>query len=214
MDGNLVDLTCTEFVAQTFSKTPVPGGGSVAALVGTLGVGLEGMVCSLTQGKKKYAQYEEDIVRMAAKIENLKNRLLSLVDEDAKSFYPLSQVYSMNATTSDELRQKENKMQEVLKKAIQPPIEIIRECYQAAQFLEELSKKGSVLALSDVGCAAQLLRSATHSAWLNVLINLKGITDELFIQSCNAELLPMIDSTCHICDMVYEKISLQLQFSC
>jgi len=200
------ELSCRKFVDETFSKAPVPGGGGVAALVAALGAALGGMVCNLTTGKKKYAQYEEDIQRIMKEAEALKTSLMDMIDQDAKNFLPLSQAYGLPTSTDEEKKHKEEVMQKALKVAIQVPVEIVKVCYQAIKLQEELADKGSMLAISDVGCGVLCLKGAMMSGWLNVVINLKSITDEAYVADLKADLLPKLDEGQKICDEVYEKV--------
>jgi formiminotetrahydrofolate cyclodeaminase len=202
----LVQASCQGFVDETFSKAPVPGGGGVAALAGALGIALGGMVCNLTTGKKKYAQYEEDIQRMMKKAEELKARLLELIDEDAENFFPLSKAYGLPTTTDEEKKVKEETLQAALKVAVQGTIDIVKVCYESIKLQEELAGKGSKLAISDVGCGVLLLKGAMMSGWLNVVVNLNMITDEKYVEDLKAELLPMIEEGNKICDATYEKV--------
>lgn len=206
----LVQASCVGFVDETFSKAPVPGGGGVAALAGALGIALGGMVCNLTTGKKKYAQYEEDIQRIMKEAEALKSRLLELIDEDAENFYPLSKAYGLPKNTEEEKKIKEETLQKCLKVAIQGPVDIIKVCYASIKLQEELADKGSMLAISDVGCGVLLLKGAMQSGWLNVVINLNSITDEQYVADLRAELVPLMEEGCRICDEVYEKVLAKL----
>lgn len=210
--NNISTWSCEKFVDETFSKAPVPGGGGVAALVGSIGVALSGMVCNLTIGKKKYAMYEDDIQRIIKDAEKLKSDLLSLIDKDAENFYPLSQCYGLPANTDEEKAIKEEKMQAALKVAITAPIEIVKISYRAIKLHEELATKGSKLAVSDVGCGVLCLKSAMKSGWLNVMINLKSIHDEEFIESVEAELLPIIDAGEKLADDIYCNVESQLSY--
>ena len=206
----LVQASCVGFVDETFSKAPVPGGGGVAALAGALGTALGGMVCNLTTGKKKYAQYEEDIHRIMNEAAALKNRLLELIDEDAQNFFPLSKAYGLPKNTEEEKKIKEETLQKCLKVAIQGPVDIMKVCHDAIKLQEELVDKGSMLAISDVGCGVLLLKGAMQSGWLNVVVNLNSITDEKYVADLRAELVPLMDEGCRICDEVYEKVLAKL----
>lgn len=202
--------SCEKFVDETFSKAPVPGGGGVAALVGSIGAALAGMVCNLTTGKKKYAMYEDDIQRIVKEAETLKSELLSQIDKDAENFLPLSKCYGLPAETEEEKRIKEEKMEAALKVAIGAPIDIVRISYKAIKLHEELATKGSKLAVSDVGCGVLCLKSAMQMGWLNVLINLKSIKDAAFVASVTSELVPMIEDGEKLADSIYQEVKEQL----
>ena len=204
--------SCEKFVDETFSKAPVPGGGGVAALVGSIGAALAGMVGNLTTGKKKYAEYEEDIQRILADAKVLQDDLLSQIDKDAENFYPLSQCYGMKAETEEEKAAKEEKMQACLKVASSAPIDIVKLAYKAIKLHEELAVKGSKLAVSDVGCGVVCLKAALQSGWLNVMINLKSIHDEDYVKAVEAELLPLVSEGSELADRIYEDVKSQLAY--
>ena len=189
-----VQLSCEEFTNETFSKAAVPGGGGVAALVGALGTALAGMVGNLTAGKKKYAEYEEDIQRILAEAEELKADLLDMIDQDAENFLPLSKAYGLPQETDEEKKVKKETMQAALKVACEGPIDIVRASYKAIELHDELALKGSALALSDVGVGVQLLRAALISGWLNVLININMIEDAEYVSKIREELEPLVES--------------------
>ena len=178
----------------------------MAALTGALGTALGGMVCSLTAGKKKYAQYEDDIQRILQKTGELQQKLLQLIDEDAENFYPLSRAYGLPKDTEEEKKTKEETLQKCFKVAVQGPVEIMRICHEAVALEEELADKGSRLAVSDVGCGVLLLKAAMQSAWLNVVVNLNCITDQKFTEELRKELIPMMESDITICEEVYRKV--------
>ncbi len=199
-------VSCEEFTNLTFSKEPVPGGGGVSALAGALGAALGGMVCNLTSGKKKYAQYEEDIQRITNELSALKDEFIAMIDEDAKNFYPLSEAYKLPSSTDEEKNIKAQRLEECLKVAIKVPVSIVKASYNVLGLFEELSVKGSTLALSDVGCGVALLRSALTGGWLNVVINLNMIKDETFTKALRNELEPIVTSGKAKCDEIYEKV--------
>ena len=203
---DFAQASCTEFVTVLASNAPVPGGGGVASLVGALGVALGGMVCNLTTGKKKYAQYEEDIQRIMKEAEGLKQTMMGMIDQDAENFLPLSKAYGLPTSTEEEKQYKEETMQAALKVAIQVPVDIVKVSYQAIKLHQELADKGSKLAISDVGCGVLCLKGAMMSGWLNVVINLSSIHDEAYVSQIKDELLPMLEEGQKICDEVYEKV--------
>ena len=100
--GSISEKKCTEFVEALYSKAAVPGGGGAAALVGAVGTALAGMVGNLTTGKKKYAEFEEDIQRILKEAQALQDRLLAMIDEDAENFLPLSKAYGLPKETEEE----------------------------------------------------------------------------------------------------------------
>lgn len=210
--SNIPQWSCEKFADETFSSAPVPGGGGVAALVGSIGAALAGMVCNLTTGKKKYAQYEADIQRITGEARALMNELMAQIDRDAENFYPLSKCYGLPAGTEEEKAEKEQKMQAALKVAITAPIDIVRLAYKAIALHKELAEKGSKLAVSDVGCGVLCLKAAMQCGWLNVMINLKSIHDRDFVAAVERELKPMLAEGEAMADAIYADVAAQLAY--
>ena len=150
MTEKMMDRSCTDFAAVLAAKESVPGGGGAAAYVGALGVALCSMVGNFTTGKKKYAEYEQDVQRMLAEGEKIRTRLLELVEEDAAAFYPLSQAYGIpkEDPTRDE------QLEKCTKDALAGPLEMMRQIAKSIELLEEMNVKGSRMLISDVGCGA------------------------------------------------------------
>lgn len=211
MDADLIrEKKCTDFVQALYSKAAVPGGGGAAALVGAIGTALAGMVGNLTTGKKKYAEFEDDIQRILKEAQRLQDRLLEMIDEDATNFLPLAKAYGLPTATEAEKAKKEKTLEECTKVACGIPLEIVEVCYQAILLHEELVGKGSALAISDVACGVQCLRAGMISGWVNVLINIKTIKDADFVADVNNRVKPMLDKGIEICDHVYAEVEKQL----
>ena len=183
MTDKMMDLSCTEFAAELAAKVSVPGGGGAAAYVGALSVALCSMVGNFTTGKKKYAEYEEDVQRMLEEGEQVRARLLELVEEDAAAFYPLSQAYGIpkEDPTRDEVLEK------CTKDALAGPLEMMRQIARAIELLEGMNVKGSRMLISDVGCGAACAAAAMQAASLNVFINTKGLKDRDFAAKVESE---------------------------
>lgn len=207
---NISDKSCVEFVEVLASKSAVPGGGGAAALVGAIGMALGSMVCNLTIGKKKYAQYEENIKLILEQAGNLEKDLLSMIDEDAKCFLPLSKAYGLPTNTDEEKQIKSETMEKALKVACEVPINIVKVCYRAIKLHEDLVDKGSKLAISDVGVGVQCLRAAILSGQLNVIININSIKDEEYVEKVREEVNRLVEDGVKICDEVYSKVELAL----
>ncbi len=179
--------SCEQFLADLAGKAPVPGGGGTAALVGALGVALGNMVGSLTVGKKKYAAVEADILRLNRDSEVLRRELERLVTADAEVFEPLSRAYGLPKSTPEELEHRNRVMAQALEAACAVPMEIMECCARAIVLVEEYAEKGSVMAVSDAGCAAALCRAALEAASLNVFINTRSMADEDRAGALNAK---------------------------
>jgi len=193
---------CTEFIKELASKTPVPGGGGASALVGAVGVALGSMVANLTTGKQKYAEFEEDIQGILKKAKNLQDRLMQLIDEDADVFLPLSKAYAIpkDDPTRDEV------MEKALKDATEVPLEIMKSCVDAIELHEELSTKGSVMALSDVGAGVVICKAAMQAASLNVFINAKSIKDKDYVDAVVFVANDLLTIFSKMADEVFERV--------
>lgn len=200
------EKTCIEFVNVLASKSAVPGGGGAAALVGAIGMALGSMVCNLTIGKKKYAEYEESVNEILVKAREIEKKLLSMIDKDAKNFLPLSKAYGLPNSTEEEKKIKEEIMENALKVACEVPIDIVRVCFDAIKLHEDLVDKGSKLAISDVGVGVQCLRAAILSGKLNVVININSIKDMEYVEAIRKEVNSVVEEGVKICDEVYAKV--------
>lgn len=197
----LVEMTVSEFAAVMASDAPAPGGGSASALNGAIGAGLAAMVCALTVGKKKYAEYEALAVEAEKKAVALKDRFIEIIDSDTEAFNAVSAVFTMPKDTDEEKAARKAAMQEALKACTISPFEMMELATQALEVVTALVGKSNASAASDLGCAALNLRSAIQGAWLNVCINVGGIQDEAFAKEYRekgeallAKALPMADA--------------------
>ena len=192
-----------KFLAELASSAPTPGGGGAAALTGALGIALGNMVGSLTLGKKKYADVQEDIAELNAKAEALRAGFVALVDADAEAFAPLSRAYSIpkDDPARDEI------MEPALLKAAEPPLEIMRKCAEALDLIAGYAAKGSALAISDAGCAAALCGAAMESAALNVKINTKSMKNRAVADNINAEMNELLQKYFALSQEIYNDVS-------
>ena len=206
----IAEKSCIDFIEVLASKAAVPGGGGAAALAGAIGMALGSMVCNLTTGKKKYAQYEEAIQEILVKAAKLQEELLSMIDKDAEGFYPLSKAYGLPTSTEEEKQYKSETMEKCLKVACEVPMNIVRLCFDSIKLHEELVDKGSKLAISDVGCGVQCLRAAILSAQLNVIINVNSMKDREYAEQIEKECNELVQDGVKICDEVYQKVLVAL----
>lgn len=199
---NLTNQSCAGFAAVLASKAPVPGGGGASALVGALGAALGSMVCNYTIGKKKYAAVEEDVKAILAEAEELREKLLALVEEDAAAFEPLSRAYAIPKDDSG----RDEVMETCLRAAAAPPMELLRLSCRAIELHEALLDKGSVMVLSDVGTGVIFCWAALYGAWLNLKVNTKSMANRDCAQAMNAEADELVNKYWKIADEVYEAV--------
>ncbi|MDO4554011.1 MAG: cyclodeaminase/cyclohydrolase family protein [Lachnospiraceae bacterium] len=200
------ETPCNEFVEVLASKAPVPGGGGACALVGAIGTALGNMVGSLTVGKKKYADVEEEIIDLKEKCEKLQQEFLGLVEKDALVFEPLSKAYSLPKNTEEEKAKKARVMEQVLKDACSVPMEIMEKCCQAIDLIEVFAEKGSVIAISDAGVGAAFCKAALEGASLNVYINTKSMADREYAEELNQKADEMLSVYLKKADTIFDSV--------
>lgn len=188
----MLEQKTVEFLEALSSGAPVPGGGGASAAVGAFSCALGMMVTNLTAGKKKYADVEDEIIKIRSQLDILKKELVSLVDKDAEAFAPLAKAYSMPKGTREEMEEKEKVMEAALYDASIVPLEIMEKVLLALGHLRVLEEKGSRLAVSDVGAAVLFGRAALEGASLNVYINTKMMKDRERAECLNGRADSMI----------------------
>lgn len=207
----MIEQSCTSWLDDLASSKPAPGGGGAAALVGAVGVSLGAMVGSLTIGKKKYADVEEEMKQLVEKARELSQKLQSMVAADAEAFLPLSDGYRMPSSTEEEKAAKEAAIQAALIGATEVPLNILELCSEAMELIVEFQKKGSRLALSDAGCGAACCRAAMEAARLNVYINLKSMKDTEKIQRYESRMDDAFQRGVKLADAVYHEVEEELR---
>ena len=183
--------TCTEFVEVLSSKAPVPGGGGASALVAAVGTALGNMVGSLTVGKKKYADVEDEMWELKKKCDQLQKDFLHLIERDAEVFEPLSKAYGMPRETEEEKAEKARVMEAALKEACSVPMEIMEKCCEA---------------ISDAGVGAAFCKAALKGASLNVYINTKSMADRAYAEELNKKADAMLEKYTKIADETFDSV--------
>ena len=194
--------TCREFVKVLASDAPAPGGGGAAALVGAIGTALGNMVGSLTVGKKKYADVQDEIIALKAKCDELQKQLLDQVEADEINFLPLAKAYGI--PKDDPTRDKV--MEEATIIACSTPMKIMELCCEAIESIRVFAEKGSRLAVSDAGCGAVCCKAALQSASLNVFINTKSLKNREVAEEMNKKANDMLDKYCAIADDIFATV--------
>ena len=199
-----MDMTlesCRTFVEVLASNAPAPGGGA-AALVGANGTALGNMVGSLTVGKKKYADVEEEIIALKAKCDALQTELLDQVEADDKGFVPLAKAYGIPKDDPD----RDRILEEATITACAVPMHIMELCCQAIDCVAVFAAKGSRLAVSDAGCAAVCCKAALQAASLNVFINTKTLKNRDVAEEMNRHANVMLNKYGQMADEIFEDV--------
>lgn len=171
----LIDLSIAEFTDETASESMAPGGGSISAYVGALGVSLGTMVANLSAHKRGWDDRWEFYSRWAEKGQNYKNELLFLVDEDTNSFNKIMDAFRLPKSNESEIEFRKKAIESATIYATEVPLKVMQTAYNSMEVMNEMAKHGLQNSLSDAGVGALCARTAVIGAYLNVRINAKDI---------------------------------------
>src|SRR5262249_44756703 len=178
--STLAKMNVREFCNETLSDSPAPGGGSVAALMGALGASLGGMVANLSAGKRGWDDKLEYFSSWAVKAQQLKDELLSLVDEDTHAFNRVMDAFGLPKNSPEEKTARSAAIQEATKHAAEIPLKVMETAAKSYDLLSEMADNGNPASVSDVGVGALATRACIEGAAMNVRINLGQLKDEKF----------------------------------
>lgn len=199
---DMTQQSCRAFVEILASDAPAPGGGGAAALVGAIGTALGNMVGSLTLGKKKYAEVQEEIITLKAKCDALQRELLDQVEADEINFLPLAKAYGIPRDDPN----RDAILEEATVIACTTPMRIMELCCEAVECIAVFAEKGSRLAVSDAGCGAVMCKAALQAASLNVFINTKTLKNREKAEELNAKANRMLDTCCARADEIFNLV--------
>ena len=176
----LVRMSLTDFADETASESPAPGGGSIAAYIGVLGISLGTMVANLSSHKKGWDDRWNEFSVWAEKGQQLKRTLISLVDEDTRAFNKIMNAFGLPKGTEQEKLARKNEIQAATINAIVVPLKVMEVCYETMAVIKAMAVHGNPNSVSDAGVGALCARSGVIGAYLNVKINAAGIKDDPF----------------------------------
>ncbi len=179
----LVDMSLTDFTDETASESPAPGGGSVAAYMGAMGVALGTMVANLSSHKRGWDDRWEEFSDWAEKGMKYQSELVRLVDEDTDAFNKIMDAFGLPKKTEDEKIARKQAIQDATKNAIMIPFKVMEVAYKALEVVKAMAEIGNPNSVSDAGVGALALRSCVKGAFLNVKINSGDLEDKTFIQT-------------------------------
>lgn len=185
--NKLVSMSLSDFADETASESPAPGGGSIAAYVGTLGVALGTMVANLSSHKKGWDAQWKYFGDWALKGQELKKEMLKLVDEDTTAFNKIMLAFAMPKSSDEEKAIRTNAIQEATKFAILTPFKVMQTALQSMDLMKEMVVKGNPNSVSDAAVGALCARTAVIGAFMNVRINAPGLNDKAFIEKIMQE---------------------------
>ena len=183
----LAELTLQQFIDKVISNDPVPGGGSVSALNGALAASLSAMVANLTVGRKKYAEVNDLMQELAARLETAARRLLADVDRDSEAYDRVFSAFKLPKDTDEQKAVRSEAIQRETKYAAQVPMEVARAVHDILPHIATVAQRGNSNAVTDACVAMMCARTAVLGALLNVKINLSTIKDEAFVKAMAEE---------------------------
>ncbi|MBI2281823.1 MAG: glutamate formimidoyltransferase [Bacteroidetes bacterium] len=179
----LIDLTLSSFADETAAESMAPGGGSIAAYVGTLGVALGTMVANLSGHKKEWDNRWKEFSDWAVKGQQYKNKLLQLVDEDTNAFNKIIEGFRMPKGSEQEKQLRAEAIENATKYATQVPFMVMETAYNSMEVMQAMLKDGMQTSLSDSAVGVLCAKAAVTGAYFNVKINAKDIKDRTFAEN-------------------------------
>ena len=195
-----------QFINELSSDAPIPGGGGASGLVAACGMALGNMVLSLTTGKKKFEQYQDEIDELIEKGNNLTDALLRGMDADAAAFIPLTMAYRMPKDTEEEQAKRDAVMEEALVTASEAPLHMMANIMEAMHLIHRIAESGSRMAISDAGVGIQCCMAAMHGASLNVFINTKSMKNREVAEDMNRRADALIKEAELVGNRTYELV--------
>jgi len=180
-DSKLVSMSLTAFADETASESPAPGGGSISAYVGSLGISLATMVANLSSHKKGWDERWEEFSNWAEKGQKIKDELIKLVDADTSAFNKIMNAFSLPKGTDEEKKQRSQAIQEATKFAIEVPFKVMELSFESLEIIKAMAEIGNPNSVSDAGVGALCARTAVMGAFMNVRINASGYQDKEFV---------------------------------
>lgn len=179
----LVSMNLTDFVNETASESPAPGGGSISAAMGAMGVALGTMVANLSSHKKGWDDRWEEFSNHAEKGKKLQNELLALIDEDTHAFNAIMEAFSLAKNSPEEKEIRKTAIQKATLNAIEIPLKTMQTAFEGFELIQQMVKTGNPNSVSDAGVGALAIRSCIMGAWLNVKINASSFEDKSVVNN-------------------------------
>jgi glutamate formiminotransferase/formiminotetrahydrofolate cyclodeaminase len=183
----LAGMTLKAFANETLSESPAPGGGSVSAYMGAMGIALGGMVANLSAHKPGWDARWKEFSDWAVKAKIIMNELTAMVDEDTRAFNKIMEAFSLPKGNDSEKAARKTAIEEATKYAIAVPLKVMHLCYDCMEVLKAMAETGNPNSVSDAGVGALAARSGVLGAWLNVKINASGLDDKAYVEQALKE---------------------------
>ena len=207
----LVSMTVKGFANETASDSPAPGGGSVAAAVGAFGTSLGIMVANLSANKRGWEDKTAEFSNWARKGQQIKDNLLSLVDEDTRAFNLIMDSFGLPKDTDEQKAARKKAIQDASRYATEVPFRTLETAIHAIPLLKEMVEKGNPNSLSDAGVGAACLITCMQGAWMNVLINAQGLDDKAWARDITTRAEALIRDGKAACDALVSAVEQRLR---
>jgi glutamate formiminotransferase/formiminotetrahydrofolate cyclodeaminase len=192
-EGRLTAMTLNAFADETASESPAPGGGSIAAYVGALGVSLGTMVANLSSHKKGWDERWKEFSDWSVKGQQIKEQLLLMVDEDTNAFNRIMQAFGLPKGTDEEKKARSAAIQEATRYATEIPYRVMELAYSSFEVIRAMAEQGNPNSVTDAGVGAACARTAVLGAYMNVRINAGGLTDKSFAEDITGRARAIMD---------------------
>jgi len=204
--GTLVSMPVDRFLDEVSSDSPAPGGGSVAALAGSLSAGLSAMVANLTVGKKGYEKDWHELSDLAERAQSLKDQLARAVDDDTEAFNGVMAAMRLPKGTPEQQAARDEALESGYQAAARVPLQTARACLEALRISLQVAQQGNVNSASDAGVAALMARAGVEGAALNVLINLGSVKDAAFRDECVSGAESLVLEATSLCEKALARV--------
>jgi glutamate formiminotransferase/formiminotetrahydrofolate cyclodeaminase len=210
-DERLTRLSAEDFMLETASESPAPGGGSVSAYIGALGAALGTMVANISSHKRGWDDRWEEFSDWAEKGKQYQEELLQLVDEDSTAFNTLMLAYSLPVSSEEEKRERDRTIKEATRQAILAPFRVMQVAHDALGIVRAMAEIGNPNSVSDAGVGALALRTAVMGAHLNVKINMMGLEDRKFVDKILRETTRIEEDTITVVERILEMVNSKIR---
>ena len=203
----LVNMSLKKFADETASESPAPGGGSIAAYLGALGISLGTMVANLSSHKKGWDDRWKEFSDWAEKGQVIKDKLVNLVDEDTKAFNKIMDAFGLPKTTDAEKAARKLAIQQATRYAIEIPLQVMQLSHSSFDVIKAMAETGNPNSVSDAGVGALCARSAVYGAYLNVKINASGYDDKAYVEQTLKQSQDILNSALQLEKQVLEIVN-------
>ncbi len=207
----LIDMNIKDFNDELSSDSPAPGGGSVAALSGSLSASLTSMVAALTFSKKGYENVKEHMIELGEKAQKLKDEFLREIDRDTDAFNKVMEAFRLPKKSEEDKKFRKEKIEEYTKEATLVPLNVLKKSVEALELALSVAKEGNVNSLSDAGVAGLTGETCAYGAYYNVLINLQSIEDKEFVEKTKKEAKENLEKAIEISNKIKEYLLTNLE---